>query len=214
MAYADSTDKFVNCNNYVSPAFADVDGDGVAELWAADINTSIYHLQCIAFVTGVTVDATASVAIGGTKQLSAATIPANATNQNLIWSSSNESIATVDLLGVVTGIANGKAIITVTSEDGAKTATCEVSVGNTGINQNDLAKLLLYPNPVIDELRIENAGSINRIEISNAIGQRLKSINLRSDHVTISTSDLSPGVYFIKLMKDESVVGTRKFFKN
>ncbi|MDR0757211.1 MAG: Ig-like domain-containing protein [Tannerella sp.] len=62
-----------------------------------------------------------------TEQLTALIIPTNATNQNVTWSSDNETIATVNN-GLVTGVAIGTAIITVTTEDGEQTATCTVTV--------------------------------------------------------------------------------------
>lgn len=53
--------------------------------------------------------------------------PSNATNQNVTWSTSNSSVATVNN-GVVTGVGAGSATITVTTVDGNKTATCSVTV--------------------------------------------------------------------------------------
>jgi len=80
-------------------------------------------------VTGVTVNPTsATVAVSGTQQLTATVAPANATNQSVTWSSSNTGIATVSATGLVTGIAAGTATITVTTQDGAKTAICSVTV--------------------------------------------------------------------------------------
>ncbi|MGB2783202.1 MAG: leucine-rich repeat protein [Atribacterota bacterium] len=53
--------------------------------------------------------------------------PANATNQNVNWSSSDTGIATV-ASGVVTPVAAGTATITVTTVDGSYTANCAVTV--------------------------------------------------------------------------------------
>ena len=54
-------------------------------------------------------------------------LPAEATDKSVTWSSSNEAVATVTD-GVVTAVAAGTATITVTTTDGAKTATCAVTV--------------------------------------------------------------------------------------
>ncbi|GHT51768.1 hypothetical protein AGMMS49982_10100 [Bacteroidia bacterium] len=80
-------------------------------------------------VTDVTLNkATASLAIGGTEQLTATIAPADATNKNVSWTSSNNDIATVDDAGLVTAVAAGTATITVTTENANKTATCVVTV--------------------------------------------------------------------------------------
>jgi uncharacterized protein YjdB len=85
-------------------------------------------------VTGVTVTpTTASVNVGATTQLTATIAPANATNKTINWSSNNTAIATVSTTGLVTGIAEGNAIITATTQDGLKTATCAVTVNTITI---------------------------------------------------------------------------------
>lgn len=80
-------------------------------------------------VTGVSVVPTAgSVTVGQTLTITASVAPADATNKAVTWSSSSDSIATVSDDGVVTGVAEGDATITVTTEDGGFTATCDVTV--------------------------------------------------------------------------------------
>lgn len=79
-------------------------------------------------VTGVSLDKTsAELEVGGTRTLTKTIEPANATNQNVSWSSSNVEVATVEN-GTVTAKAVGTADIIVTTEDGGKTATCTVTV--------------------------------------------------------------------------------------
>ena len=80
-------------------------------------------------VTGISLDKTTlSLYVGENQTLTATITPSNATNKNVTWSSSAESVATVDTNGKVTAVGAGTAQITVTTEDGNKTATCTVTV--------------------------------------------------------------------------------------
>ena len=80
-------------------------------------------------VTGVSLNKSSSTLIAGANETLTATIsPANATNKNVTWQSSNTAVATVDSDGNVVGINAGTAVITVTTIDGSKTAICTVSV--------------------------------------------------------------------------------------
>lgn len=71
---------------------------------------------------------TASLTAGNTLQLKAAISPSNATNKTMTWKSSKTSVATVDKNGKVTAKGVGTATISVTTEDGGKTATCKITV--------------------------------------------------------------------------------------
>ena len=92
-------------------------------------------------VTGVTLNNTsASLARWATLTLEATVAPSNATNKNLSWSSATETVATVEN-GVVTAVAPGTAIITVTTEDGSKTAECTVTVTPVYVSAGEYALL-------------------------------------------------------------------------
>lgn len=83
----------------------------------------------VILVTGVALDkTTASIYVGNTTTLVATVTPTNATIDGITWSSNNESVATVDESGVVTGVAAGTATITATTENGGFAATCTVTV--------------------------------------------------------------------------------------
>lgn len=100
------------------------------EVWIDDIEYGEYT-DYVAPVpaTGVTLNRrSASVKQGRSITLTATFKPAGAASQNVTWSSSDKSVATVDNNGVVTGVAPGNAKITVTTEDGSHTASCTVTV--------------------------------------------------------------------------------------
>ena len=80
-------------------------------------------------VTGVTLNKTAlTLEEGTTEKLTAKVNPENAANKKLTWSSDNKEVAEVNQDGTVRAKKVGIAKITVTTEDGSKTADCTVTV--------------------------------------------------------------------------------------
>ena len=104
------------------------DGKNMFTLSSSD--WSVYSVVTNVPVSGVSLSKTsASLTVGDTTSLSATVSPSNATNQNVTWTSSNSSVASVNG-GVVTAKAAGTAVITVTTADGNYRATCNVTVNN------------------------------------------------------------------------------------
>ena len=80
-------------------------------------------------VTEVTLDRTELTLTEGEAETLTATVkPDNADNRKVTWSSDKTDVATVDGDGRVTAVKAGEATVTVTTEDGGKTATCKVTV--------------------------------------------------------------------------------------
>ncbi|MBQ9841118.1 MAG: cell wall-binding repeat-containing protein [Erysipelotrichaceae bacterium] len=70
------------------------------------------------------------LAVGHTFELGVTFYPKNTTDSKaLVWTSSNESVATVDENGIVTGVSLGEAVITATALNGSSDS-CTVVVGN------------------------------------------------------------------------------------
>ena len=85
--------------------------------------------QTIISVEGVSVDKTAvSLLEGDSEKLTATVSPSNAPNLAVYWSSSDIKVVSVDGQGNITALAPGTAVVTVTTVDGGKTATCQVTV--------------------------------------------------------------------------------------
>lgn len=64
-------------------------------------------------------------------------LPSNATTQTVVWSSSNDAVASVDESGTVIAVSPGTAVITATTVDGKYTASCNVTVKNNLGDVND-----------------------------------------------------------------------------
>ncbi len=84
-------------------------------------------------VKGVSVTpASITINVGQTTPLTAAILPANATNKTVTWVSNNNALATVSAAGVVTGLIGGTATITVTTQDGNYKGSCTVTITSGG----------------------------------------------------------------------------------
>ena len=108
-------------------------------------NTTTYEItEQIGEVTdtieGVTVTpASLTLQKNNTAALTVNVLPVNATNRDVTWSSSDESVATVDENGVVTAVGVGAATITVTSvKDPTKSAACAVEVIDIAVDLNGI----------------------------------------------------------------------------
>lgn len=118
---------------------------------------------------------------GSSTSLSASVSPSNADNKSIIWTSSDNSIATVSSSGKVTAISEGSAIITATTDDGGFSSTCTVNVSNP-------------------PLRAEASIGVSTIVSSGSASRGIK--------VTISAEGGtgSYNYYFIKLYKDGNLI--------
>lgn len=120
-------------------------------------------------VTGVSIaPETLSLKIGGSGTIAATVSPENATNKNVSWTSSTPEVATV-ADGVVTAVAEGESIITVTTEDGAKKATCKVTVSSKDINVSEVS---ITPETL--SLKIGESGTLTAtVSPENATNKKL-----------------------------------------
>ena len=113
----------------------------------------------------------AKIAIGKTLQLNAIIAPSDATSTNLLWSSTNTSVAKVSQNGQVDAIADGEAIIIASTQDGSNlSAACVISVYQENVLISDIIL-----NPAHIEGLENESVTINAVIIpDNATNKRLK----------------------------------------
>ncbi|ERI90053.1 5'-nucleotidase protein [Clostridiales bacterium oral taxon 876 str. F0540] len=126
-------------------------------------------------VTGVTLDKnTLSLKPGETSQLTATVLPSNASNKNVTWSTDNPTVATVTN-GLVKGVSEGKATIAVTTEDGAKTSLCVVTVTANAPPTNktfDIVEITDFHGQLLDSTNTKPVGAglaylVQQVKASN-----------------------------------------------
>lgn len=159
VAPANATNTTVSWSSS-NTSYATVDSSGLVTALAAGSVTITartadgnYTATCALTITGtvavssVSLNKTvATVGVGTTTQLVATVLPSIATDKSVTWTSSDQTKATVNASGLVTGVATGSATITVTTVDGGYTATCAVtvvtSVPVTGVGLNQSTAFL------------------------------------------------------------------------
>ncbi|MDD2197497.1 MAG: choice-of-anchor J domain-containing protein, partial [Bacteroidales bacterium] len=82
----------------------------------------------------------------------------------------------------------------------------------TGIDSGFLSNLKVYPNPFSNEISITNADKVNRVIITNIVGQRLMDITLNGSE-TINTSELTSGIYLVTFEGNNGESTVRKMIK-
>jgi uncharacterized protein YjdB len=151
---ANASDKALKWNSD-NPRVATVDTAGVVTtVGTGSANITVTALDggfndtCTVFVSTpvskITLDVTSATIEAGDSQMLFATVePFNVANANLVWSSSNAAVATVNQAGVVTAVRFGTATITATAADGSEVfATCEVDVPFYHVNSVSIASHL------------------------------------------------------------------------
>lgn len=83
----------------------------------------------------------------------------------------------------------------------------------TGIEEASIGKLCVYPNPATDLINVQSPSIVKSIMIFDISGKlALLQKPMTTGNIPISVSDLSKGVYLIKIETEEGSY-TEKFFK-
>jgi uncharacterized protein YjdB len=153
-------------------------------------------------------DATTITTLAGTLQMSAAVLPADATDKTVTWSVTNGTgSATISDAGLLSAVTDGTVTVTATANDGSGVSgSIDITMSNQ-VGIIDFAKqdLKIYPNPVNETLNLENIGKVNRIEIINSKGKVVNVANELSETNTINVHSLNQGIYIIRAITDEYI---------
>lgn len=149
---------------------------------------------------------------GQVHQLTVMVFPENALDQAVSWSSSNENVASVDENGLVSALSQGSATITVITNDGDKSNTCNIGVilvANpvSNFSMGDTQFVEIYPNPTSDYLKFIFSESVSEKKISfyNTLGYLLNTettydLNSEFDIRAFSSSE----ILIVKVITNEA----------
>ena len=86
------------------------------------------------------------------------------------------------------------------------------SEGVLSINENQTTPITTFPNPVIANFTINNGQGLN-VEMYNSIGQLIYESEILNDSYELDMSAFSSGVYFLKIVREKSVVANQILIK-
>lgn len=83
----------------------------------------------------------------------------------------------------------------------------------TSIVEEEKDPVLIFPNPVNDNLNIDNAIGIEKINIYTVNAQIVFTSKIEGKHTNVNLKSLQKGIYFIDLIKNGIVLNTQKIVK-
>ncbi len=83
-------------------------------------------------------------------------------------------------------------------------------INNYAVPENEVTKVALYPNPAKDAVNILAENGLQRITVSNFLGQQIETIDLNGiSHYVLNTSDYATGIYLVSITTDKGVAARR-----
>ncbi len=108
------------------------------------------------------------------------------------------------------GQSNVKLMFNYTGFDGCQIILDNVNLLDlTGVNEVSEASVNVYPNPANNTLYVNATSNISKIEVFNTLGQKVMTVSANDNHAQLNTSNLSKGMYMLKLHTDNGVVNQK-----
>ena len=137
-------------------------GTATIKVTVGNVSTSC-KVTVLQPVTSISINSNMTLEAMDTYQLSAYIYPSDANNKSIIWTSSDNSVATVSATGLVTALKKGSTTITATAADGSgEYDTCVVTVSNSLIvcdNVSNMESTHNYENSCSDIWQYTSAGA-------------------------------------------------------
>ena len=146
-------------------------------------------------------------------QLRATLYPEDATEVPLVWTSEDETVATVSNNGLVSGHAKGSTTVTVSTEDNAISASCFVTVSENVANEN-MTDGFISARIDMDYFVVESSNLIRSASVYSAIGTLVyENATVASESLRIPAQHLDNGLYLIRVTMENGQTATLKIVK-
>ncbi len=119
---------------------------------------------------------------------------------DVLWFATEaDALALLNELPLTTILEAGENYFAVNMENGCPSEPFEVTIiiEVLGLNDLDSTPLIIYPNPVTDQVTITSTSEIHTIVITNVLGQTVLSKEVHQNQIVLDVSGLSKGLYLL-----------------
>ncbi|MCB9224967.1 MAG: T9SS type A sorting domain-containing protein [Crocinitomicaceae bacterium] len=153
--------------------------------------------------------------LDNTTSVSGITISATESGATYKWADCDNNYALIagETSQDFTPTANGNYAVIIDNGCEIDTSDC-VAITTVGIEETNMNSFMIFPNPAVNELNINmnNENSTYTFAIKNIAGQTIIYNENNMGDISVNTSDLTTGLYFIEIQQ-EGLTTTLKFIK-
>ena len=133
------------------------------------------------------------------------TVTGGTGSYSYLWSNNNTNED-------ISALNSGSYSVIVSDDNGCASTSTFVVTNSLGVTSTNAVnnEVSVYPNPANDRASVQaNGAIIDRIELTNILGQVIYSSQPQISKVDINTSELQQGVYFVRILVEGKMI-TRK----
>lgn len=167
--------------------------------------SSPYKLYFAQPVSGINLNVDSmTINLGEQGSLIATVLPADATNKQVLWASSDTTVAKVSATGLVSALKIGACQIRATTVDGGYSDTCRITVIKiVGLPKQEVSDVQLIG--VNGQLVLKGLKAFDLIQILSLDGTLQKSFVSDESFEKISLQDLPKGCYLIRISRNQQI---------
>ncbi|MCC6701406.1 MAG: T9SS type A sorting domain-containing protein [Fluviicola sp.] len=206
--------KFNTCQN--TSSILTVTACGSYTLNGQTYTSSNFYNQTVPNANGcdslITLDLTITSPINNDVFLTGTTISATEAGLNYQWinCANNAPIAGANAQ-TFTPTANGSYAVIVSNSNCSDTSACQaVTISTSGIEEQTASNFNIYPNPAQDFVTLNNLTIGTTLQLTDMTGKTVLETSVSTEEMTIDLNGLMEGVYFVQILDNASIIGTKK----
>lgn len=145
--------------------------------------------------------------------ISGSTLSATQTSAIYQWIDCNNANAPIAGANsqTFTPTVSGSYAVILSNGSCADTSACQaVTISTSGIEEQTASNFNIYPNPAKDFVTLNNLTVGTTLQLTDMTGKTVLETSVSTEEMTIDLNGLTEGVYFVQILDNASIIGTKK----